>query len=183
MERSTGAAMQCNLIVASSHTSPRTISSSRMTNSTNNAESVHAFPLTFPLAAKLLPYKWAHAWPEPPHHWERPDLSLPVQLDLSLSDINFAFFVLVIRTVDWWLGEMASMGADFAEAYVMKKASMERMRRLTGEGEKEINVSGEKQTTLTTKKSSYFGALKKKIHPNGLASESEKKMANGLHDI
>lgn len=77
------------------------------------------------------------------------------------------------------------MGADFAQAYVMKKASMERMRRLMGEGEKEINVSGEKQatSTTTTKKSSYFGALKKKIHPNGLASESEKKMASGLHDV
>lgn len=74
---------------------------------------------------------------------------------------------------------MASMGADFAQAYVMKKASMERMRRLMGEGEKETNVSGEKQTTtLTTKKSSCFGALKKKIHPNGSATANEKKIYN-----
>ncbi|KAG6508241.1 hypothetical protein ZIOFF_033614 [Zingiber officinale] len=76
--------------------------------------------------------------------------------------------------------KMASMGADFAQAYVMKKASMERMRRLMGGEEKEIHVSGEKQTALTTKKSSYFGALKKKIHPNGSATASEKKMANGV---
>lgn len=70
---------------------------------------------------------------------------------------------------------MATMGADFAQAYVMKKLNKERMKSLeekmgTGAEQQELNKSA---FWMMTKKK------KKKIHPNGSASpkSSERSLA------
>ncbi|CAN6244828.1 unnamed protein product [Urochloa humidicola] len=68
----------------------------------------------------------------------------------------------------------AMMGGDFVEAYVLKNAYKEKLRRMEAAEEKKKtkrqgSVSGEKQQASSggsTRGGGLFGLMKKKVHPN-----------------
>ncbi|CAO2046303.1 unnamed protein product [Urochloa humidicola] len=78
----------------------------------------------------------------------------------------------------------AMMGGDFVEAYVLKNAYKEKLRRMEAAEEKTTKQQG---SGSAQKKASagggsrgggLFGLMKKKVHPNKLAASSEAKGAS-----
>ncbi|KAL6634103.1 hypothetical protein ACP70R_026774 [Stipagrostis hirtigluma subsp. patula] len=61
---------------------------------------------------------------------------------------------------------MASMmGGDFVEAYVLKNAYKEKVRRMQEAAAKANNAGGEEKKASRGRGGGLFGLMKKKVHP------------------